>query len=81
MSHKEIKIDELLKFAKSNNINLEEVLDRSKNKKIKIEEKTSWDIVKLARHINRPKTMDYIEKFVIHLLNYMEIDYTVMTKL
>lgn len=69
MSNKEIKskLDELLEYADKNSIDIEDIIKdikktKDEEKEIKQDvKKTSWDIVKLSRDKNRPKTTDLIE--------------------
>ena len=63
----EIKVKELQKFSSSNQIDVEDeivVLKKklAKTKKEVYSKLTPWQRVQLARHPNRPYTLDYIER-------------------
>jgi acetyl-CoA carboxylase carboxyl transferase subunit alpha len=63
----EMKVKELLKFSSSNQIDVEDevaVLQKklAKTKKEVYSNLTPWQRVSLARHPNRPYTLDYIER-------------------
>ena len=65
LSDIENKIKELEEFAKAKNVDLTEEIDEQKdlyNKKVKeiYSNLTDWDKVSIARHPNRPNTLDYI---------------------
>ncbi|MGL4567276.1 MAG: acetyl-CoA carboxylase carboxyltransferase subunit alpha, partial [Fusobacteriaceae bacterium] len=64
----EKKISELEKFASEKNIDLSEEIEKLQKKHKNILEKiysnlSSWDKIFVARHPDRPYTMDYIEAF------------------
>ena len=40
-----------------------------------------WQIVKIARHPQRPKTKDYIQNIFENFTSFMEIDFTLKTML
>lgn len=63
----EVKIDELSLVGNDSEINITEEVAKLKEKSNKLTEKiysglTPWDIVKVARHPQRPYTQDYIER-------------------
>ena len=65
LSDIENKIKELEDFAKSKNVDLSDEIEEQKelyNQKIKeiYSNLTDWDKVSIARHTNRPNTLDYI---------------------
>ncbi len=63
----EVKIEELQLVGSDNDINISEEIATLREKSTKLTEKiysnlTSWDIVKVARHPQRPYTLDYIPR-------------------
>jgi acetyl-CoA carboxylase carboxyl transferase subunit alpha len=63
----EVKIEELQLVGSDNDINISEEIATLRKKSAKLTEKiysklTSWDIVKVARHPQRPYTLDYIPR-------------------
>ncbi len=63
------KIEELVEFSKKSNIDLSieiKKIKKIKNDKLKIiyDNITPWEMMKVARHPNRPYTLDYINNFV-----------------
>lgn len=63
----EVKIEELQFVGTDNDINITEEIAKLKEKSQKLTEKifanlTPWDIVKVARHPQRPYTLDYIPR-------------------
>jgi len=63
----EVKIEELQLVGNDNDINISEEIGRLRDKSRKLTEKifsdlTSWDIVRVARHPQRPYTLDYIPR-------------------
>ena len=63
----EVKIEELQLVGSDNDINISEEITRLREKSRKLTEKifsdlTSWDIVRVARHPQRPYTLDYIPR-------------------
>jgi acetyl-CoA carboxylase carboxyl transferase subunit alpha len=63
----EVKIEELQLVGNDNDINISEEISRLREKSRKLTEKifsdlSSWDIVRVARHPQRPYTMDYIPR-------------------
>jgi len=71
----ERKIDELKKFTSSENINLHSEIERLKQKLEKLkreifENLTPWQRVQIARHPQRPYTLDYIS-MIMH--DFIEI--------
>lgn len=65
----EYKIDELKKISRSGKIGLEKEISRLSLKADKMRENiysnlTRWQCVQLARHPNRPYTLDYIERII-----------------
>lgn len=63
----EVKIEELQLVGNDNDINISEEIGRLSEKSRKLTEKifsdlTSWDIVRVARHPQRPYTLDYIPR-------------------
>ena len=63
----EVKIEELQLVGNDNDINISEEISRLRDKSRKLTEKifsdlTSWDIVRVARHPQRPYTLDYIPR-------------------
>jgi acetyl-CoA carboxylase carboxyl transferase subunit alpha len=63
----EVKIEELQLVGNDNDINISEEIGRLREKSRKLTEKifsdlTSWDIVRVARHPQRPYTLDYIPR-------------------
>ena len=63
----EVKIEELQLVGSDAEINLEEEIETLRQKSTKLTEKiysnlSSWDIVKVARHPQRPYSMDYIPR-------------------
>ena len=71
----ERKIDELKKFTSSENINLHSEIERLKQKLEKLKQEifdnlTPWQRVQIARHPQRPYTLDYIS-MIMH--DFIEI--------
>lgn len=63
----EVKIEELQLVGSDNDININEEISKLRDKSTKLTEKiysnlTPWDIVKVARHPQRPYTMDYLPR-------------------
>jgi acetyl-CoA carboxylase carboxyl transferase subunit alpha len=63
----EVKIEELQLVGNDNDINISEEIGRLREKSRKLTEKifsdlTSWDVVRVARHPQRPYTLDYIPR-------------------
>ncbi len=63
----EVKIEELQLVGSDNDINIGDEIATLRDKSTKLTEKiysslTSWDIVKVARHPQRPYTLDYIPR-------------------
>lgn len=63
----EVKIEELQLVGSDNELNISEEIETLKQKSTKLTEKiysglSSWDIVKVARHPQRPYTLDYIPR-------------------
>ncbi len=63
----EVKIEELRLVGSSNDINISEEISNLKDKSAKLTEKifsnlSPWDIVKVARHPQRPYTLDYLPR-------------------
>lgn len=63
----EVKIEELQLVGSDNDINIGEEITTLREKSVKLTEKiysnlTAWDIVKVARHPQRPYTLDYIPR-------------------
>lgn len=63
----EVKIEELQLVGTDNDINISEEIGRLREKSRKLTEKifsdlTSWDVVRVARHPQRPYTLDYIPR-------------------
>jgi acetyl-CoA carboxylase carboxyl transferase subunit alpha len=63
----EVKIEELQLVGSDNEINISEEIDTLRGKSQKLTEKiysdlSAWDIVKVARHPQRPYTLDYIPR-------------------
>ena len=63
----EVKIEELQLVGSDNELNISEEIETLKQKSTKLTEKiysnlSAWDIVKVARHPQRPYTMDYIPR-------------------
>lgn len=63
----EVKIEELQLVGNDNDINISEEIGRLREKSRKLTEKifsdlTSWDVVRVARHPQRPYTMDYLPR-------------------
>jgi len=63
----EVKIEELQLVGNDNDINISEEIGRLREKSRKLTEKifsdlTSWDIVRVARHPQRPYTTDYLPR-------------------
>ncbi len=63
----EVKIEELQLVGSDNELNISEEIDTLRQKSTRLTEKifsglTPWDIVKVARHPQRPYTLDYIPK-------------------
>lgn len=63
----EVKIEELQLVGNDNDININEEITKLKEKSHKLTEKifsnlTPWDIVKVARHPQRPYTLDYLPR-------------------
>lgn len=63
----EVKIEELQLVGSDNNINIAEEIATLRDKSSKLTEKiysglSSWDIVKVARHPQRPYSLDYIPR-------------------
>jgi len=63
----EVKIEELQLVGNDNDINISEEIGRLRDKSRKLTEKifsdlTSWDIVRVARHPQRPYTTDYLPR-------------------
>ena len=63
----EVKIEELQLVGNDNDINITEEISKLKEKSYKLTEKifanlTPWNIVKVARHPQRPYTLDYMPR-------------------
>lgn len=63
----EVKIEELQLVGSDNELNISEEIDTLRDKSTKLTEKifsnlSAWDIVKVARHPQRPYTLDYIPR-------------------
>ncbi len=63
----EVKIEELRLVGSDNEINIGSEIENLRDKSTKLTEKiysnlSSWDIVKVARHPQRPYTLDYIPR-------------------
>ncbi len=63
----EVKIEELQLVGSDNDINITEEITKLRDKSTKLTEKiyaglTPWDIVKVARHPQRPYSLDYIPR-------------------
>jgi acetyl-CoA carboxylase carboxyl transferase subunit alpha len=63
----EVKIDELRAANADNNLNISEEISKLTEKSAKLTDKiysslTPWDIVRVARHPQRPYTLDYIQR-------------------
>lgn len=63
----EVKIEELQLVGSDNELNISEEIETLREKSTKLTEKiysnlSSWDIVKVARHPQRPYSMDYIPR-------------------
>ena len=63
----EVKIEELQLVGSDNDININEEIAKLRDKSTKLTEKiysnlTPWDIVKVARHPQRPYTVDYLSR-------------------
>lgn len=63
----EVKIEELQLVGSDNEINISEEIETLRGKSTKLTEKiysnlSAWDIVKVARHPQRPYTLDYLPK-------------------
>ncbi len=63
----EAKIEELQLVGSDNDLNIAEEIDNLREKSRKLTEKiyanlSSWDVVKVARHPQRPYTADYIKR-------------------
>ncbi|MEH6586044.1 MAG: acetyl-CoA carboxylase carboxyl transferase subunit alpha [Halioglobus sp.] len=63
----EVKIEELQLVGSDNELNIGEEIETLRDKSTKLTEKiysnlSAWDIVKVARHPQRPYTLDYIPK-------------------
>jgi len=63
----EVKIDELKLVGSDAELNLSDEIQRLQNKSLKLTEKiyaelSPWDIVRVARHPQRPYSLDYIPK-------------------
>ncbi|MFT5710132.1 MAG: acetyl-CoA carboxylase carboxyl transferase subunit alpha [Halioglobus sp.] len=63
----EVKIEELQLVGSDNDINISAEIETLREKSSKLTEKiysnlSAWDIVKVARHPQRPHTMDYIPR-------------------
>ena len=61
----EVKIEELQLVGSDNDLNINEEITNLREKSTKLTEKiysnlSSWDIVKVARHPQRPYSLDYI---------------------
>ena len=63
----EVKIEELQLVGSDNDININEEIAKLREKSTRLTEKifaglSAWDIVKVARHPQRPYTMDYVPR-------------------
>ncbi|MFT4517753.1 MAG: acetyl-CoA carboxylase carboxyl transferase subunit alpha [Halioglobus sp.] len=63
----EVKIEELQLVGSDNDLNISTEIDNLRDKSTKLTEKiysnlSAWDIVKVARHPQRPYTLDYIPR-------------------
>lgn len=63
----EVKIEELQLVSSDNDINISSEIQNLREKSTKLTEKiyanlSAWDIVKVARHPQRPYTLDYIDR-------------------
>ena len=76
----DIEIQSLIKLSKESEIDVDGKINSiEKKKQIELNRIYSnlspWQIVKLARHPNRPKTKNFINSIFTQLLRYMEIDF------
>jgi acetyl-CoA carboxylase carboxyl transferase subunit alpha len=67
------KISELKEFMKSTDVDLSSEIEKLEARLAKLENDiytnlTPWDRVQIARHPNRPTTLDYIERLFTHFL-------------
>ncbi len=63
----EVKIEELQLVGSDNEINISEEIETLREKSVKLTEKifsnlSAWDIVRVARHPQRPYTLDYLPR-------------------
>lgn len=63
----EVKIEELQLVGSDNDINISEEINKLREKSTKLTEKifsnlSAWDTVKIARHPQRPYSLDYIQR-------------------
>jgi acetyl-CoA carboxylase carboxyl transferase subunit alpha len=65
------KIHELEEYTKSTDVDLSAEIEKLEERLVKLENEiyeniSPWDRVQIARHPNRPTTLDYIEKIFTH---------------
>ena len=79
------KISELKKFTQDSDMDLSSEITKLEARLERLEEDIytnlkAWDRVQIARHPNRPTTLDYIEHLFTDFLNATEIVISVMMK-
>lgn len=79
------KIAELKRFTQDSDMDLSSEITKLEARLERLEEDIytnlkAWDRVQIARHPNRPTTLDYIEHLFTDFLNATEIDISVMMK-
>ena len=80
----EVKIEELRLVGSDNEINIGSEIETLRDKSTKLTEKiysnlSAWDIVKVARHPQRPTVLTISPAFLTSLMNCMGIVILVMT--
>ena len=75
---------EALQLAASDNPELLPQIDKLKSEQAALTKKiysklSTWQKVQVARHPNRPHTLDFIERILMNLKSFMEIVSLVMT--
>ena len=81
----EMKIEELQGVGDGADLNLGDEIDRLREKSTALTAKiyadlSAWDIVRVARHPQRPYSLDYIPKSSPNSMSYMAIATSPMTR-
>ena len=74
----EAKIDELRYMSNDSDLNITDEIQKLQDKSVSLTESifsslTPWQTTQMARHPQRPYTLDYIHRLITDLKNYMVI--------